>query len=372
MNLSSADLQSIISGVAASQAASQQSIISGVAASQQSIISGVAASQQQSTAELKAFINEALGGFSTRVDAVEQSVSALQTEVAAIKGHMEQIKGDTLSNDTLNIIPSLMAAERVAFAKLLVIKGTMLTNASDLNQFSIDLLNALQLSNDVTIKSISFMSKPKPGQGRLIRLETGEAAHASLIMKEKHKLRSIVNWSNVFINQMRSNMVGKLESRMHGFFRANTETIKMTKYSDSILFVETGIKIPIHKFGAAEIRVGEQVFAVSSPIPVTPTSTAVQVTNQIQTRSQVQKNKPVHVIPAPAKQVKGTNRKKKERNKPYSREKAAPGQAEFTDVGGGEYEDMDESSHTCGLSSADTHASTSSASSPSAAPPRFN
>jgi hypothetical protein len=59
-------------------------------------------------------------------------------------------------------------------------------------------------------------------------------------------------------------MVGKLEARMNGFYRVNINAVKMKKFHDGILFLESGMRMPVHKFGNDEIQVGEQVFSVNN------------------------------------------------------------------------------------------------------------
>jgi hypothetical protein len=338
MSLSADDLQRIINGVAASQQAITQQATTTI------------------TTELKAYINEAVSGISSRVDAVEANVSTLQSEVAAIKAHMDNIKGDNTASDANDLIPSLIAAERAAFAKILVIKGAMLSNSTELNKFSIDLFNALNIS-DTAIHSVLFMGKAREGQGRLVRMEVKDVSQAQLILKEKSKLRSIPGWSNIFINQLRSSMVGKLESRMNGFFRVNKDKIQMKKFSDCILFLENGTRIPVHKFGAAEIRVGQQVYSVSSSTPTSVVSTAPingQTASVQQTGSSL--SQPTQLnrritrnstkAAAPAKRIKSTTnttKVKKPRVTPYARQTVVPSAVRAASGDDNEdFEDMDD------------------------------
>jgi hypothetical protein len=114
-------------------------------ASQQAATQKMEASQQAATQKMEAFITEALGGLSTRVEAVESSVLALQLEVASINGRINHIKGETSIPTHFDAVtPSLIAAERIAFAKVLVIiKGALVTNQLELHQFLTKLFNVL-------------------------------------------------------------------------------------------------------------------------------------------------------------------------------------------------------------------------------------
>jgi hypothetical protein len=248
MNLTAADLENITAIVAASQAAAN-------------------ATQAAATLRVEALINDAVGGLSTRVETVESSVSALESAVANINERINQIKGESsFSTQFDDVLPSLIAAERVAFEKVLVIKGAAATTQLELDQFLGEFFSVLNVEN-AAVEAASFMGKQRVDQGRLIRLQLKDASQAQQILKGKSKLRAIPNWSNVFVNQMRSRMVGRLESRMNGFFRVNQEKIKMKKYNDCLLFVETGIRIPVYKFGAETITVGNHSFNVSGTTP---------------------------------------------------------------------------------------------------------
>jgi hypothetical protein len=212
---------------------------------------------------MKGFINEALGGVTARVEAVETTVTALQSKVAAIRGQVEHLKGESSTgiNTGVDIIPSLVAAERVAFSKILIIKGAILTDLNDLKQFAADMFGALGVG-DIAVRSLNFMGKPVVGQGRLIRLEVEDASQAVQILKAKRKLSTRAGWERIYINQMRSSMLGKMESRMNSFYRTNAEHMKMKKFHDGILFVDSNVRVPVYKFAAAEICVGNQVIEV--------------------------------------------------------------------------------------------------------------
>jgi hypothetical protein len=301
---------------------------------QQSIQQSIIGVSAKSEANIKKFIDDALGKVNERVTTVEANVATLQMEVTDIRSQLDQLKGDKSpsNNYVIDILPSLVAAERVAFSKILIIKGAMITNVSDLNKFSTDLLNVLEVSN-VTVQSVSFMGKAREGQERLIRLEVEEASHALLILKGKRKLQSIDGWSNIFINQMRSSMVGKLERRMNGFYRTNLEKIKMKKFHDCIQFIESGTRVPVHKFGAAEIQVGQQVFAVSNTVPASShsqpltsekgTSSPIPQTNNQNCR----KTRSATQAAAKTKPIKGASnsKQKKPRITPYTRGRNVPG-----------------------------------------------
>jgi hypothetical protein len=334
-NITLADLQSILKQQTTDLKAQQAQQTTDLKAQQAQQTTDLKAQQAQHTTDLKTFINEALGGITTRVEAVESSVTVLQTEIAAIQGQVDQLKGKSMSSAvSLDVLPSLLAAERVAFAKVLVIKGALIKQASDLDKFAADLFSALDVCN-VKVQSLSFMGKPREGISRLIRLEVEDASQALLILKSKRKLGANTAWSNVFINQMRSKMAGRLEHRMNLFYRTNIESVKMKKFHDGIL-LENGTRIPLHQFGADDIRVGNQVYTIPNNIPpqqqapsctqdcgsssIPQASSSTNSTNRRKTR-----NSTKAVIQAnPIKSADGTKAKKPRRDSPYSRGRSLP------------------------------------------------
>jgi hypothetical protein len=222
---------------------------------QQSILNGVAASE----ANIKAYIDTSVGAVNKRVDAVEATVLSVQQDVERIKAG--QLKGENnLTSVILDTIPSLLAAERAALAKVLVIKGAN-ADLTVLDKFVSDLLCSLAVEN-VEVVAVTFMGKPRSDKSRLIRLEVKSAVQAAAILKSKSKLQSIPAWKNVYITQMRSKMAGKFEGRMNHFYRVNKETIPMKKHQDCLQFTETGIRVPLHKFAADTIQVGPVSYSI--------------------------------------------------------------------------------------------------------------
>jgi hypothetical protein len=204
-----------------------------------------------------------LGEVNKRVDTVEANVLSIQRDIEKVK---DQIKGDNhFSSDMLDIIPSLLAAERATFANVLVIRG-MKDDQANLETFVSEMLLTLSAVNQIQVVALSFMGKPIAGRSRLIRLEVKTADQAVIILKSKNRLCSHSNWKDIYISQMRSNMAGKMEGRMNSFHRVNKELIPMKKYRDCILFTEAGIRVPLHKFAANTIQVGSSTYDVGGTV----------------------------------------------------------------------------------------------------------
>jgi hypothetical protein len=120
-------------------------------------------------------------------------------------------------------------------------------------------------------------------------MEVQSPESAIKILKNKHKLRNLENWSFLGIIQMRSKMMGSFERRMNGFYWKNNNFMVLKKYPDCILFVDQKIRIPTHKFASSQIRVGNQVFQVDQPtspaLPQQPASAPQPVAAQSSTAS---------------------------------------------------------------------------------------
>jgi hypothetical protein len=271
----------------------------------------VASSAQSVTTKLQGCITEAIGMVNKRVDAVELSVSSIQNEVAAMRDRMDTLTGtDTqhYSNNVIDILPSIMAIERATFASTLIIDGLKQVPI-DLNAFISSMLAVLCITN-VEVVSASYTGRIRDGQARLVKLEVKTPDQAMSILKCKKKLRDAQEWSHIFINQMRSRMVGGMQNRMSYFFRHNKDKIDMKMYHDCVVFTESAIRVPLYQFSADKISVGPIQYEVISKSASPVSRPIILSENPIQQLANVNTN------PKPVNQPKPSTSVKADINKP--------------------------------------------------------
>jgi hypothetical protein len=282
---SAADLQCIIDGIIKGVAVSQQ-------ASMNDIIKGVAASQQASMNELKAYISEALGGIITRVEAVETSVTALQTEMATIKGQINQTDCDAISSDVNHVIPSLVAAverktkeilnvlliaEKAAFSKELVIRG-LADQIVDLPKAVCEILEAVGVDN-AQLMDVGYVGRVNVKGQRLVVVKMKTEQQTQLIMNGKKKLKEHESFGSIFINYQTSQFRRKCAAKMRGFYRLHKDSLEMKISADCIQFVKEKMHIPVFEFFEDNVTVGSSIFKV--PVANTPPActSSAQVVN---------------------------------------------------------------------------------------------
>jgi hypothetical protein len=198
---------------------------------------------------------------------VEKSVASSRVEISGIRekiaNHASKLekllKGESSKSSysipnvheqgvLKNLLPSLAAADRVAFGKELMLSGIS-SDLSDLKSLVTEVLRALDI-DDVKVMETYFVGKTNAQGKRPVNvswLKSEEQVEA--VMRSKHLLKKNPLYDQMYsIHSKRSSFIGKCEGKMRSFFRAKKDKMKMKVYHYNVVVVNEKIRIPVCDF----------------------------------------------------------------------------------------------------------------------------